>query len=427
LEIWEKQRVRKEIGTRGRQDESQARDQYFALASAADNARSQLYTAETRFRRLIGLAAGDGTILRPADSPVTAEFLPEWYHCLTEALTERVELRRQKWNIKSLELQYKAAQSLVKPRLDFIGNYQVNGFGDDLIGYTDAQAYDNFYQSLTDGNQTGWNLGVQFRWDIGFRSQLAQVRNYELRLAKARRVLQEQEEEISHELAFAFQELSRSFNSAEQNQNRVFAAQENVEVFRLQEQVGIDVPQGGESIIDQRLRSETRLAQAQIAFHESLVAYQKALTDLQYRKGTLLEYNCIYLAEGGWKPEAYADAKRNAEARAHAIANPYLHTAPPAFSGPSPFGGVFFTHPENELGPAPGLLDSPEAMPIPANDSSPVDELPDGDHSGAEDSPSRETALIEQTSAERPNPVPPPRAAVPPIFNVGAGAVQWID
>ena len=64
-------------------------------------------------------------MIRPADEPIASEIVPDWKSSLTEALTERLELRKQKWNIKSLELQLKAARSLTKPRLDFISRYQI--------------------------------------------------------------------------------------------------------------------------------------------------------------------------------------------------------------------------------------------------------------------------------------------------------------
>lgn len=407
LETWRKVLARLEAGTADRIEETQALDQYYALEAAANNARSQLYTAEIRLRRLMGLATNDGTVLRPADEPVTAELIPDWYLCLTEALTRREELRRQKWNIKSLELQHKAAESLVRPRLDFVGGYQVNGFGDDLIGYDYDNRLDNFYESITQGDQTGWNMGLQLRWDIGFRSQLAQVRNYELRLAKARRVLQEQEEEVSHELAVSFQELARAHAAAEVNRNRVEAARKNVEVT---------IPAAGVRTgftIDNLLRAQTRLAQAELAYHESVVGYNKALTDLQFRKGTLLPHNGIFIAEGGWAPEAYEDAKRNSSARAHAMRNPFLHTSPPPFSGDSPFGGVYFTHPENSMAP-----DAPsEPGPVPAEGATPIEEK-----SGiapmvpAEVEPASPT--IEPTRLELP---PTYESETPAIFRIGHG------
>ncbi|SFI47808.1 TolC family protein [Planctomicrobium piriforme] len=368
-------------GVRTRAEVAQARDQYFATEAASMNARSNIYTAEVRLRRLMGLSANDGTTLRPLDEPVTAQLVPDWYISLTEALTQRVELRTQKWNLKSLELQLDAANSLVRPQLNFVSGYQVNGFGDQLLGYNGQTTTSNFYQNVTAGNQTGWNLGLQFNWAIGFRAALAQVRNYELRVAKAQRVLAEQEKEVAMELAATFQELSRAFAAAELNMNRMIAARENVKFLEPNIREGT-------ILLDELLRAQLRQAEAEVAYYQSLVQYNQSLNDLQYRKGTILPHNAIYLAEGSWAAEAYEEADHNADARNHAIdASGVKETVPQPFASPMPVDNIYFSVPNAEPTPAddaaasvimpgttaePTTVTAPAAKPLPAKH----DELP---------------------------------------------------
>jgi len=351
-------------GVRTRAEVAQARDQYFGTDAASINARSAIYTAEIRLRRLIGLPANDGTTLRPFDEPVTAQLIPDWYTSLTEALTRRVELRTQKWNIKSMELQLDAARSLVRPQLNFVSGYQVNGFGDSLLGYNQNTSYGNYFQNMTAGNQTGWNLGFNFNWAIGFRAAMSQVRNYELRVAKAQRVLAEQEKEISHELAVAFQELARSYAAAETNMNRMIAARENVKYLEPNIREGT-------ILLDELLRAQLRQAEAEVAYYQSLVEYNQALNDLEFRKGTILTHNSVYMSEGAWDPAALPDAKHNADARNHAIdASGILETVPEPFASPSPVGGVYFDAPQAqpEMTPTPAetMPDDTLIQPIPA-------------------------------------------------------------
>ncbi|NOX53371.1 MAG: TolC family protein [Planctomycetes bacterium] len=333
LQTWREVKSKLDQGLPGGSaaDEAQARDNYFETRARAEQALSNIYTTETRLRRLLGLPVNDGKIIRPVTEPVTAEFNPDWRTCLVEALTRRVELRRQKWNIKSLELQLKAARSLTYPRLDFVSRYQINGFGDKLFGSNSpAEPFKSAYDRLFHGDETGWGLGFEFSLPIGFRAAHAQVRNVELRLAKARAALAAQELEISHELAAALQQLDQAYVTAQTNFNRMRAAQRRVQAFEAEYKTG-------RTTLDLLLRAQISLAQAEIAYFSSLVQYNQALNELRYRKGTLLEDDNIYLAESLSDPQAYVQALRRAWARSYAFDAPHLLTEPEEFASDVPY------------------------------------------------------------------------------------------
>jgi hypothetical protein len=247
-------------------------------------------------------------------------------------LAGRVELRRQKWEIKSLELQCLAAQSLTNPQLDFVSSYRVNGFGDRLFGEDDddgvtPQGLASAYETLSQGDQTGWNLGFVFSMPLGFRSAHTQVRNYELRVARARAILASMEMDVAHGLATSFQSIAANYAAAQSNLNRQIAAQERVEILEKQREAGV-------LKADLVLRAQASRADAERAFYTSLIEYNQAITDFHYRKGTLLQHNNVYMAENQWTPEAYREAYRRAWARSHAFKNEHLKTEPPEFAFP---------------------------------------------------------------------------------------------
>lgn len=315
LRTWRDSKRKLEIGgVRGFsvEDEAQARDQYFNTKATTQQNLSLLYKNESALRRLIGLSVNDGSIIRPSDEPLTARIDPEWASSIADALTNRVELRRHKWNIKSLELQLLAASSLVRPRLDFVAGYQVNGFGDDLIDDGNGNRFNSFYDTVTDNEQTGWSTGFVMEMPIGLRSAKAQVQNIELRLAKARDVLSAQELEIAHEIGNAFQELAEKYITAQTYFNRREAAKDRAELFEKKFRVGTQT-------LDLLLRAQSSLADAEVAYFRSLVAYSQAIANLHYRQGTLLPFNNVFMAEGEWDPEAYYDAYRRAKSRTYAF------------------------------------------------------------------------------------------------------------
>ncbi|MDA1162122.1 MAG: TolC family protein [Planctomycetota bacterium] len=322
LQTWREVRANMDAGKVGAADEAQARDNYFETRSRREGSLSNLFTQEVRLRRLMGLAVNDGTVIRPGDDPVTAQILPDWNNSLAESLTNRPEIRRQKWNIKSLEMQRVAAEKLVNPRLDFVARYQVNGFGDNLTG--GGGQFNSAYGTLLDGDFTGWGLGFEFSMPIGFRGASSQLQNIEHRIAKARAILGQQEQEISYELAASFQQLDQSYQTAKTNYNRRRAAQRRVEAFEAEYKVG-------RSTVDLVLRAQISLAQAEIAYYSSLIGYNQALNELRFRKGTLLMDNSVFLSESLWTEDAYDDSLRRAWERSFAFASPNLRTEPGEF------------------------------------------------------------------------------------------------
>jgi outer membrane protein TolC len=372
LQTWREVKAKSDIGGAGggAADEAQSREAYFDARSRAENSLQSLYNTEIQLRRLIGLSVNDGRVIRPADEPVTAEFVPVWYVCLAESMTRREELRRQKWNIKSLELQLVAAENLTNPRLDFTYNYHLNGFGDRLYSRSadnSGAPFNSAYTALLRSQQTGWNTGFEFSMPLGFRNAHAQVRNVELRMAKAREVLAVQELEISHELANAFQNLDSGYVIAQTNFNRRRAAERQLQAFDAEYKTG-------RKTLDLLLQAQTRLANSEIAYYRSLIQYNKSITDIHYRKGSLLEFNNVHLSEGEWSPNAYNDALRRSWARSHAWDADHKEQQPGAFVTGEDYSSV---HLDSGVGGAP-MYDSPTSgqpgvqVPTPVIDPTPV-------------------------------------------------------
>ena len=146
------------------------------------------------------------------------------------------------------------------------------------------------------------------RVPIGFRAQLAGVRNAQLQLARERAILQDQELEVSHQLASAIRDLDRSYRLTETNFNRRIAAEVNVQAVRAAYDTDTVT-------LDLLLDAQRRLAEAESDYFRSLVDYNLAIRTVHLRKGSLLEYNNVYLAEGPWPGKAYFDAHKRARER----------------------------------------------------------------------------------------------------------------
>ena len=168
-------------------------------------------------------------------------------------------------------------------------------------------------------------MGFQLNMPLGFRREMAGVRNAQLQLAKERAKLQEGELELSHQLAFAVRDLEANYV---------------LEPDRLQPPHRRPTRGRGRDrglrnrhlTIDGVLEAQQTLAQAESDYYRALVDYNKSIPQVHFRKGSLLEYNGVYLAEGPWPGKAYFDARRRARARDASTYLDYGFTQPKVIS-----------------------------------------------------------------------------------------------
>ena len=288
---------------RGRaQNLAQSEQNYFTFRQQTELAQNNLFKAEAAMRYILGQATTDGRLIRPIDDPITAPIAIDWQSIFCEALFRSPELRKQKWEIKRRELELTASKNFLLPSLDLEAGYRISGAGMPLTGSGSA------YDSLVGGNHTGWTAGVTASAPFGWRREQAGVRNAQLQLTKARAILQEQELELTHQLADSFREISLAYQQMQTTLAAYRAASEEVRAVKAAYELD-------STTLDQLLQAQRRQAEAETGYYSSVIDYNLAIMTLHYRKGSLLEYNNVCLTEGPWPSKAYFDAKRRARER----------------------------------------------------------------------------------------------------------------
>lgn len=404
---WQRIKELERVGGEGGEadKEAQARSQFYFFQSQVESTLTTVFRQENRLRYLMGLAATDGRLIRPVDEPTNAAVQFDWSVIHAEALNRRPELRRQKWQIKRRELELIAARNQLLPRLDAVGTYRWLGAGDDLIeakrnGIPPFNPGSTAFESLTSGDFQEWQFGLQFSMPLGFRRGMTTVRNHQLLLAHERAILREMELEVSHQLTDAVRDVDLNYSVAQTNFNRRAATDDQVEAI----QAIYDV---GKTTLDQLLEAQRFQSEAESAYYRSLIDYNRAIMRLHYRKGSLLEYNGVYLAEGPWPGKAYFDALRRARQRDASMYLDYGFTRPEVISrGPevqiqgTSSGEVF-------QGPVVGPTAESLGQPLPAAET-----------------PSEAPATLPQNSEEPSSPeaMPSPDASADPAAAIGGGA-----
>jgi hypothetical protein len=262
-----------------------------------------------------------------------------------------------------------AARNQLLPRVDAIGTYRWLGLGDDLIrsnrsGLSPLASGSDAFGVLTGGDFQEWQLGVQMTMPIGFRRELSQVRFYQLQLARERALFKEQELEVTHQLGDAIRNLVNNYNLTQTNFNRRVAAEKEVEAV-------LAAYQANTVTLDTLLDAQRRRADAEIAYYRSLVDYNRGIMQVHYRKGSLLEYDGVRLAEGPWPKKAYFDALRLARQRDASLYLDYGMTLPNVISR-GPVNQDATPLPSDAT---PGEL-VPTVAPVEAPAEAPAEELP---------------------------------------------------
>jgi outer membrane protein TolC len=395
LETWRRVRALNLAGGGARKGgeadkEAQAREQYFRFQADVENALMGfpeegtrtfngtapgtfraipgVQLAERRLRLLMGLPATGPELLRPADEPSMAPVAFDWTALTVEAIFRREELRRQRWLVKSRELELVASQNFLKPNLDLDARYGLRGFGHEL---TDSDpGAQSAYSNLFTAEHQEWQVGLQFSMPLGFREGNVAVRNAELRLSQARTVLREGERTVISELSEAVSEVDRSYALLQTNIYRTKAAKDQLAALEA-------VYQAKQEGFFEVLDAQRRLSEAISQYYLSRVQYALAIRNVHYQKGSLLDYCDVGLAEGAWPEKAYRDAARRAEHRGHEKSIDFAFAQPPVVSAgseaqilsrPAPSGPPLVPQPQMQPVPpanVPEQVPSPSPAPMP--------------------------------------------------------------
>ncbi|MDO5566662.1 MAG: TolC family protein [Planctomycetia bacterium] len=337
------------------QNMAQAEQNYQRFKVAVQEAQSNLYKNEQLLRYMIGIAPTDGRLIKPIDEPTIARVKYDWDEIVAEALSRSPELRKQKWNIKKYELQLIAQRNYLMPQVDLEGLYRFHGLGKDLVNLssnTDPYGYrSGALNSMTGEGWQNWGMGISASVPIGFRQEMAAVRNAELMLSRERAILQEQELELVHNLSDMYRDLDRTYRLIEDYLSVLRAARKEFRAVSA----SFDV---GKTTLYEVLDAQQKLAEAETSYYRMVIDYNIAIVNLNFRKGSLLEYNGVTLAEGPWNNKAYFDATRRARERDAGHYLDYGMTIPQVFSR-----GVY----PQVQGTDPTVIRAPEdpAVPVP--------------------------------------------------------------
>lgn len=311
-------------------EEAQAREQYFFFRAEKERAYTALLDAENNLRFLMGIAMTDGRLIRPADEPTEAAVVFNWYDAMDEALTFQPSLRQERWELKKRQLAVAHSKNALLPNLNVTGMYRLIGLGENLIsadgtGIRFPNPGSEAWEDLSSGDYQEGRLGIEFGMPVGYRRELSNVRNAQLKLARQFARLEDMELDASRELTQALRALNTNYRMAQTHFNRwvasTTAAESVLENYKL-----------GTVALDALLEAQRARSRSQVDYYSALTEYNKTIALVHRRKGTTLDYCGVTFAEGPWVGKAYVDAQEHARRRGASREMNYAYTRPAVVS-----------------------------------------------------------------------------------------------
>ena len=254
--------------------------------------RSQVRSASDKLKRLINspdLPIADETLIVPVDAPSDQPIAFSLLDLVTESLRSRPEMKIALIDIKDATVRQRVADNARLPLLNVAATVQYNGIG--VTNPGDA------YDQVDDADFIDYLLGAQFEMPIGNRQAEGLYRQRQLERRSAALVYQRQAQDVVLEVKDALRTVQTSYELIGATRAARRAAADSLRAIEVQEASGVALtPQ---FLINQKLSTQERLANAEIQEVQALTDYHNAIASLYQAVGTLLKRNNIeFQAEG---------------------------------------------------------------------------------------------------------------------------------
>jgi outer membrane protein TolC len=290
---------------------------------------SDVITTERQLRNILGLEPADNRRIIPVTPPTEARLEPDWDTSLAQMLNFQPDIVQQQLLVRVAELQLLIARNQLLPQLNANFLYQLNGLGQQLdsaeavmtgaalkalnpvIANIQRQAGLNSQPGMYN-NFVTWQAGFTFQMPLGMRAPLANTRQAQYTLLRARAYLQQVVHQTTHSLARFFLEIDANYKQFKTASRLRAAAAQRLEAQRA-------FYEEGRITIDRFLDAVSQYATAVATEAQYKTTYNISIVALEEAKGTLLAYDNIAVAEGPHPSKAYIQARdiQNAHRQHH--------------------------------------------------------------------------------------------------------------
>ena len=249
------------------------------------NAREAWRNASDRLKRLINapeLSLGDETLIVPLDRPVDAPISFSLIDSVTTALRNRPELQVALLSIADAGVRLTVADNQLLPQLDLSAQVGLNGSRDE-----DGQ---DAFDELADGDFIDYLISLDFSYPLGNRAAEGLFSQRRLEREQSTLDYRRLAQDAVLEVKTALRSVAAEYQRIGASRAARRAAANNLRAIRAQEEAGNALTP---VFVDQKLRAQERLADAETQEASSRTQYMVSISELYRSTGTLLERNGI--------------------------------------------------------------------------------------------------------------------------------------
>jgi len=251
--------------------------------------RAALRQASDTLKRLLNaddLSVAGETLILPTDRSLDEPIEYSLLDAVTSALRHRPEVDQALHAITDASIRQRVADNQRLPELNLAGTLRYNGSNDEV---------DAAFDQLEDANFIDYLLSAQFEMPIGNRA--AEARYEQRQLERQQSVLNYQvvAKDVVLEVKNALRDLTTAYELIGATRAARRAAADQLRAIAEQEEAGVALTP--DFLLDRKLATQARLADAETQEIQALTDYQTAIANLFRATGTLLERNGIEFVE----------------------------------------------------------------------------------------------------------------------------------
>lgn len=227
------------------------------------------------------LQLDSATDILTTDLPTREKLAISEQSAIAKALL-RPDIREQKRNLESSDLQVRVTNNKLRPDLSLIASAGITG---------DGNTYQRNFENMTTFDHPVWSIGVNLTYPFGNNAAENDYRKNRLKSEQLSLQIKNLEENAANEVRASLRNVETGYKQLEVADRGHAFAEERLRAFMRKNEVGLATTK---DVLD----VENDLATAKINQLTSVVAYNNAITNLWKVTGELLEREGITVVEG---------------------------------------------------------------------------------------------------------------------------------